>query len=255
MANFTAHLVDNLGINEVLNSVHIRVFNQGGVLDVLDFTQFVTATLIKSPHNQSITQGITVTPLAVGDKTKPNASNVHVAPLIKFNVNTQRSITQTLIFQEYVVARLERSYHYVPPEIPTVGAPSPSITSIISPVFTLSKNSDVLELRLPKFGDKDKYEATRVKRNTRGGTLIIYRDPRWPEQEILSVEFEYLSSTQVTDLLTFMHAHLGQKVHIKDQYSREFDGFIITPEAEVTQPKRIGYSAKFDFQIYQVPPT
>jgi hypothetical protein len=266
MADFVKHVTDTLDIVDSVSPVYIHQVSQGGVLEVMQIIQVVTATLIKNPLNQSVHHEILVSETLTSSGTKVGNDAVTVTQSIGVSLDTQRSVTQSLTFNQFVVARLDRSYHYVPPEIPEVQPPDgpatptdpppqPNMVNIDSPVFTLWLADDVLELRLPRFGDKDKYEATRVKRNTRGGTLIVYRDPMWPEREILSVEFDWLSAGQVADLLLFMHTHLGRKINLKDQFARTFQGFIITPESEVAQPKRKGYTAKFDFQIYQVPPT
>lgn len=238
MGSSTHSIVEQLGMQQTVDSLFQHVLNQGGVVARLDITQTVSASLIKSPLNQTVADAITVAQTIGQNRLKIDTDAVAVAQVITIGRDSVKNVVDTLTMTQYINA-WKADYHWINPGI---SAPSTAST------FKLAYSSTTLELRNPKFSDKDSYEAQRIYRVTRGGNLEVYRDPMWPDQEILSVEFEYLSSTQAADLLDFFHNSLGHKITLTDQYNRQWDGYILTPESEIIQSKRIGYGAKFDFQ-------
>lgn len=238
MPNYTQSIVEQLSFLETIGFVYQHVMNQGGVQETLQMSQLVQYSLTKSPYNQTVQDSITVADSITESRQKSKNDSIGVAQTIVANRSSVKNVTDSLTMTQHVNA-YKNTYHWIDP-----GISDPESTS----TFTLSWSGTTVTLRNPKFGDADKYEATRINRLTKGGDLQIFRDPMWPDQEILSVEFEYLNSTQAADLLDFIHNSLGQKITVIDQYNVTWHGYIITPEAEVIQNKRIGYGAKFDFQ-------
>lgn len=92
-----------------------------------------------------------------------------------------------------------------------------------------------LTLRAPEFQDRDRNAYTRVTRETRGGSLIVYSDPQWPKLRSLAVTVTGLTATEADDYLTFMYATLGKKIEIRDWEGRLWEGVIVNPENPVTQ--------------------
>ena len=45
--------------------------------------------------------------------------------------------------------------------------------------------ADIVVLRKPEFGNKDRLQFNRISRETRGGTLIVFADPMWPKRRRL----------------------------------------------------------------------
>ncbi|MHC4301757.1 MAG: hypothetical protein ACYS7Y_31200 [Planctomycetota bacterium] len=107
---------------------------------------------------------------------------------------------------------------------------------------------DELVLRAPRFGNREGVQTTRVNRETRNGTLIIYRDPIWPEYYQLTVEFGGLSETQGRGLLTFIESHLGLEIGIQDHEGHYWTGFITNPDEAVVQDGRQRYSASLQIE-------
>jgi hypothetical protein len=107
---------------------------------------------------------------------------------------------------------------------------------------------DELVLRAPRFGNREGVQTTRVNRETRNGTLIIYRDPIWPEFFQLTVEFGGLSETQGRGLLTFIESNLGLEIGIQDHEGHYWTGFITNPDEAVIQDGRCRYSASLQIE-------
>jgi hypothetical protein len=116
--------------------------------------------------------------------------------------------------------------------------------------LTLIKHSDVffffpsdqkcsptfsLILRTPNFGDRDRNQYNRVNRESRGGALSIFRDPKWPAQRSLVMDFSAIKDSEVDDLLLFLEDTLGQEIGFRDWQGREWTGIIVTPDAAVTR--------------------
>lgn len=92
-----------------------------------------------------------------------------------------------------------------------------------------------LTLRAPEFQDRDRNSYTRVTRETRGGSLVVYADPEWPSLRNVAVTVQGLTANEADDYLTFMYATLGKKIQVRDWEGGLWEGVIINPENPVTQ--------------------
>lgn len=113
---------------------------------------------------------------------------------------------------------------------------------------TLQYLNQTVVLRDPDFGNVDRLEQSRINRQTRGGDLEIFRDPNWPTDEIQDYKFSFLTQVQINQLLAFFDFSLGQIITLIDHENFTWSGVIITPNGEVSQPARQGFSAQFQFQ-------
>lgn len=109
--------------------------------------------------------------------------------------------------------------------------------------------TDQLILRAPNLGNQDRLSMTRINRETRGGTLIIYADPIWPKVETLLLSFSGLTREEGQSLLTFMENYLGQEIRLIDWEDRLWRGVIVNPQDPVV-PDGPGckYTASFEFE-------
>jgi hypothetical protein len=95
----------------------------------------------------------------------------------------------------------------------------------------LATNS--LTLRTPNFGDRDRNHYARINRESRGGSLTIFRDPNWPTQRVLVMDFSGVKDTEIVGILTFLETTLGKKVGFRDWEGRLWYGIITNPESPV----------------------
>jgi hypothetical protein len=119
----------------------------------------------------------------------------------------------------------------------------------MSTTFTFGTN--VVVLRDPDFDNVERFETSRLNTKTRGGDLVLYRDPMWPVSTIFDWHFSYLSEKQTQDLLRFLDLSLGQDVTVTDFEGRTWVGVITTPAGEVVQPERQNKTAHIVFQVNQ----
>jgi hypothetical protein len=108
----------------------------------------------------------------------------------------------------------------------------------------------VLQLINPDFGDRESLEIRRVSRKTRGGDLVVFRDPGWPKFATYQWKWSFLNQGDLSRLLYFVRQSLGQVITVVDYEGRTLTGCIITtPANEVSQEGREDYRAGLSFQV------
>lgn len=128
---------------------------------------------------------------------------------------------------------------------PYGGGDSPSIRPI-PPVLTARNDvefwypfgsnclaSSSITLRTPNFGDRDRNQYNRISRESRGGSLRVYRDPDWPSQRVLVMDFSGVKDSEVDTILAFLESSLGQKVGFRDWAGRVWAGIITNPDTPI----------------------
>jgi hypothetical protein len=103
-------------------------------------------------------------------------------------------------------------------------------------------------LRKPELDNRDRNAYTRVNRETRGGKIIVYADPTWPQIRTLAVTIVGLTETEVDDMQTFMLTTVGQEIGITDWEGRLWKGFITNPNDPATQDGRARWTVSFEFE-------
>lgn len=112
----------------------------------------------------------------------------------------------------------------------------------------LSFGATTLILPSPDFENVEKLDFDRINRKTRGGDLIVFRDPTWSATTTLVYRFSYMTQTKVDSLLRFMRQTLGLTIALTDFEGFIWSGVILTPAGEVAQPGRQNFTAQFEFQ-------
>jgi len=133
---------------------------------------------------------------------------------------------------------------YTPPSTtePTLGSARLRLTyPYLSPTLTLT-------LPNPAFSDKDRLNFNRINRETRGGTLVVFSDPKWPKTQTLALQVDNLNPNQAEDMITFLRTSLGKEIGLRDWEDRLWRGIITTPDARITHVKRHDRSIAFEFQ-------
>lgn len=117
-------------------------------------------------------------------------------------------------------------------------------------MVTFTFGSLSLQLINPDLGDRESLEIRRVSRKTRGGDLIVFRDPNWPKFATYQWKWSFLSQKDLSELLYFVRETLGQKIVVTDYEGRTLtDCIITTPANEVSQEGREDYHAGLSFQV------
>lgn len=106
-----------------------------------------------------------------------------------------------------------------------------------------------LDIRGPDFGDRDRLAQNRINRESRGGTLQIYRDPKWPTEQVLSLTFNVLSEEEGQAALALLRASLGKEIGFLDWNTRLWKGIINNPDAAITRNRRDSLSISIEIDV------
>lgn len=103
-------------------------------------------------------------------------------------------------------------------------------------------------LRAPELDNRDRNAYTRVIRETRGGTMHLYRDPNWPKVRTIVMTFIGLSKQNIDDIQSLFQNTLGQEVGITDWEGRQWAGVIVNPEEPATENSKGNWSISFSLE-------
>ena len=104
-----------------------------------------------------------------------------------------------------------------------------------TPIGPFCTATDSLTLRTPNFGDRDRNKLARINRESRGGSLTVFRDPKWPKERTLVMDFSGIKDSEVDDVIAFLENTLGQQISFRDWNSRVWTGFITNPDSAITR--------------------
>lgn len=105
-----------------------------------------------------------------------------------------------------------------------------------------------LILRAPELDNRDRNAYTRVSRETRGGSLIVYADPAWPSIRTMVVSVIGLTAAEAEEYMEFIEATLGLQIEILDWEGRLWQGIITNPENPVVQDGKERFTIAFEFE-------
>lgn len=101
------------------------------------------------------------------------------------------------------------------------------------PTGAICDATDSFTLRTPNFNDRDRNTYNRINRESRGGTLIVFRDPKWPKERTLVMDYSGIKDDQVDSILTFFETTLGKKIGFRDWNGRLWYGIISNPDTPI----------------------
>lgn len=251
-----------LSFAQVANRVHVRADGDDvGAENTLTLTDEARISIPKSTQVSAINLTQTAT-ANVSKAAKSELDDLGVTA----DVLIERTITgeNTLVLKQSVAYVLEANTtecYYTPfvgenddPDAPT---PPPSTYTAAGATegFRIQYPAsgpvtEEISLRGPNLGNIDRVSPLRINRETRGGTLIVYADPIWPEVETLLLSFSGLTNAETVALLDFMETYIGQDIRLIDWENREWQGVITNPNDPVVQDRGgdCNYTASFEFQ-------
>lgn len=120
----------------------------------------------------------------------------------------------------------------------------------------LTRQSRVVDLPAPKFGDVDTLTLKRINRTSRGNSLIVSKVPTWWNKTLKRFEWDYLKPSVFDDLQSFLNVNVGKPVLINGIYTSDHTFFVIflKPEAEYSQIGRENYTVILDMQVVSLNP-
>jgi hypothetical protein len=240
-------------------ATNILTFSQsaGRVINV-SVSQSIAFTQAAARKN-IITQALAFTQLAKAGKGGDVEQELDFVQTVQIRGVFQRSQADTLGLVQSVTYYIDRGCtrfaytpfvggagdpNYTPPTTvePTLGSHKLRLT------YPFTSPSLSLTLTNPAFGDKDRLNFNRINRETRGGTLVIFADPKWPKTQTLAVQVDNLNPNQAEDMIAFLRTSLGKEIGLLDWENRLWRGIVTTPDARITHVGRHDRSIAFEFQ-------
>ena len=125
------------------------------------------------------------------------------------------------------------------------GSPNDTFSLYTPYIGTLEEKID---LRAPELDNRDRNAYTRINRETRGGKLIVYSDPDWPNTRTMAVTIIGLTESQVDAFQSFTQNTLGQYIGITDWEGQLWKGFITNPNEPAVQDGKARWTITFEFE-------
>ncbi len=117
-------------------------------------------------------------------------------------------------------------------------------------MISLTYDSTTINLRSPKFGNKDIANRNRLSKRSKGGDTIHYIHPLWPQQRELVYDFDTLTRTEAINLRDFIKLSLGRTVSLTDHEGRIWSGIISTPDVSIKEDRDdCDYSTSLTFLV------
>ncbi len=197
---------------------------------------------------------LSLTQLAAGEIGKSASSELDLTHVAAYNLIRSYTASNALQLAQVLTYELWRNGVqvglYGECKVTEQYSPFGGGSAVRSIPYPMERHSDVLfyypsgspglaslsvTLRSPNFGDRDRNQYSRINRESRGGSLTVYRDPKWPSQRTLVMDFSGICDTDVTGIIDFLDATLGVKVGFRDWQGRLWSGIIVTPDAAVVR--------------------
>jgi hypothetical protein len=230
--------------------------------DTLSLTDKAIISLVLEASNTLI-----LTDIATGDQSRDAIPSV-LDMLVEASYVVDwgaRAVTSALVMSQSLAYTIGIDSELLNSYAPfvgagTVGAPpssywAPSSLPGVQLRYPASgEATDIFAVRKPNFGNVHRLTMDRINRETRGGNLRIFADPKWPKTETLLLTFSTLTSTEAQELLTFMEDHLGEDILLIDWEDRPWRGVLVANNP-VVQDTRDTFTASFEFErVFAVSP-
>lgn len=137
------------------------------------------------------------------------------------------------------------------PTPPSATAPTLTPSSTVTLFYPTTSPTLTVQIRAPEIGDRDRLQALRINRESRGGTLQVFADTTWPEIQILSLQFTGLTEAEASSIQSFFQQTLGLEVGFTDWEGRTWHGIITTPDEPLIRSRRgiVDISFEFDGEL------
>jgi hypothetical protein len=226
--------VYNLSVTSVLNFTQVAAKNP--VYLNVNHLLFHWQT-IKRPKWEKVTSFFNPGQTVVGHGCHAVASGLQFNQTVVGNVIRSITIVQNPGFVSGVSAWLQD---------PNFNFLNPVFTTI--PKVRFNFRGTEFYIRKPDFDDTYSYDFTRINRRSRGGDLIIGRDPIWPSTKTLSLRWSYLSQAEIDRLLDFMRLTLGKRCRYLNYDNVEWEGFITNPQTPAQEVGRSNLAISIEFE-------
>lgn len=191
-------------------------------------------------HSASTTLGFSQTVIGGRNYAVTDSSLVYTGT-IKTQFVKDFPASDTLAFSNNV-AFYKNTWQYI-------AGPVYPITKQAFVTFTSQSGLGSITLKAPDFGNKENISLRRIQRETRGGDLIIYRDPNWTKDEYFELTFSYIGYKLATEFQQFLNVTLGTLLTYLDFEGNSWTGIFNSPNLTINTPGRFNQSFTIKFEV------
>lgn len=236
-AIFNLSLEDTLELEQVLQKI-----NEQTLSNTLTFTQSASGII-------TLKNTLTLTDSVDFQLTKSGNNTLTLTQTVTPNVIRNYTITDTLTLgQSAIYLDLHPDLCQYAPLGTLPAAPSLVTQDFVIFKYPISSPTSIVTLRKPIFDNSQKNSYTKIVRETRGGTLKVYRDDTWTKSKILTYTFNNLKRQEAKDLLDFIETSLGKEVTLIDFEGREWEGLIINPDTALVHESKNNRTITIEFE-------
>ena len=121
-------------------------------------------------------------------------------------------------------------------------------TNTLTVTLSTFDNRYSVTVMSPDFDNTEALQFTRVNKKTRGGDLIIFRDPQWPKSTTLTYTWKYLGMKDRDNLMTFVSNTVGQVFNLLDYEGNNHSVYIKNPDTDFSRKQKQFSSVRLDFE-------
>lgn len=205
--------------------------------------------------NRGNDQTLTITDAASYSLGKGLTQSLNLTQVAVANVVRSRSLSHSLTLgQSARTDRVASDVLYAPEKQPGVTFPAlPTIVhqgqiTLSYPYISSLFHLTVIALRNPKLEDTVVDRRRRIVRETRGGSLRIFRRVNWSKSTRLKYDIEFLKKEDLDALEAFLLESLGKEVKLIDYNNQEWKVVIGNPNTALTQAGRQNRTVTLEFE-------
>lgn len=246
---YRAWIEDTLSLSDLPSVPIPQIITQN-----ISFVQ--TASMSGIAQNLGITDTVTVGKSYRAETELDLTHEMDVTGIFMRSVNQDAGIGHALTWYEFsYCGKKQYKPHQGENTISDASQPNPVLRdpqgntdtfSLYKPYLGVATST--VTLRKPELDNRDRNAYTRVNNETRGGKIIVYSDPDWPQVRTLAVTIVGLTEDKVDELHSFMQDTIGEMIGLDDWEGRLWKGYITNPNEPATQDGRKSWTISFEFE-------
>ncbi len=231
--------ITNLSVG---NALSLQQIAQKTAISINIYQGLILWQTVKRPIWQKINQSLPLVQTLIGHGTKGTNNPLALNQSIGLQIIRNISIVHPIVWSGTVAAYGQGSQFI----LPVVPAPNPQT------LVTFTYGSFTFDVRAPDWNDSQKLEFSRIDRRSRGGDLIIYRDPNWPESICLKMQFIALTEAQSQLFKKLYRMSIGKMIQYDDHLGQSWAGILLNPAEPIVQTGREQWSVNIELQGSQI---
>lgn len=208
-----------------------------------------------------ITQGMKFSHAAVPDHIRLVSQEFIIGDTHVLNLFLPISATHTIVLQHgFLVEREASECTYdpifggggestMPKHIPNRLVQGTSVKFVYPATAVPASWTKTATLRNPEIGERFRVQMDRIYRESRMGSLQVYRDDDWPTQETVSATIRLRTEETAQDFLDFVDETLGEDIGFLDWEGNSWKGIMLATAEPIVRTRNDVIDITFELVI------